>query len=282
MRPRDTRSTAGSAVNSAQDPEPISRLVEDTRLSSQLRWPLQVYQLRAAPTDLSTTPTASYTKSRVKAPRNVHFLDARNKEVAGFWQNGSVSSYTPFCCLEAGDPEDPAGQHDPPIHMTSNRSTVDTGYYVLLAFDGSNVEINVTLERAIPRNISRSHTNPDPRTTGFRERVRARDRSCVVLGIEVPGQDFTSFHAAHIFPFAHLDLIHSIQTGILLSEPARSFFDKYMIAINPDNNYKVTCFTNDPWGFDGRHMILRDCPQRYQPLQALLKYHFRQAQQYLS
>jgi len=40
MRPRDTRSTAGSAVNSAQDPEPISRLVED-RLSSQLRWPLQ-------------------------------------------------------------------------------------------------------------------------------------------------------------------------------------------------------------------------------------------------
>jgi hypothetical protein len=46
------------------------------------------------------------------------------------------SSYTPFRYLETGDPEDPTRQHNPPIHMTSNRSTVDTGYYVLLAFDG--------------------------------------------------------------------------------------------------------------------------------------------------
>src|SRR5271170_7104884 len=28
--------------------------------------------------------------------------------------------------------------------------------------------------------------------------------------------------------------IHSIQNGLLLSEPAHSYFDKYMIAINPD------------------------------------------------
>jgi hypothetical protein len=46
------------------------------------------------------------------------------------------SSYTPFRCLEAGDPEDPAGQHGPPIHMAGNGSTVDAGYYVLLACDG--------------------------------------------------------------------------------------------------------------------------------------------------
>jgi hypothetical protein len=92
-------------------------------------------------------------KFRVEAFRNVHFLDARNNEVAGFWQNGSViweeirewlhivitndsSSYTPFPCLEDGDPEDPTGEHGPPIHMADNRSTVDAGYYVLLAYDG--------------------------------------------------------------------------------------------------------------------------------------------------
>jgi hypothetical protein len=46
------------------------------------------------------------------------------------------SSYTPFHCLEAGDPENPTGQHGPPIHMTNNRNTVDAGYYVLLAYDG--------------------------------------------------------------------------------------------------------------------------------------------------
>ena len=28
--------------------------------------------------------------------------------------------------------------------------------------------------------------------------------------------------------------IHSIQNGLLLSQPAHSYFDKYMIAINPD------------------------------------------------
>jgi hypothetical protein len=96
---------------------------------------------------------ANFTKFRVKVSRNVHFLDARNNEVAGFWQNGSVvweeiqewmqivienatSSYTPFRCLEAGGPEDPAGQHGPPIYMANNRSTIDAGYYVFLAYDG--------------------------------------------------------------------------------------------------------------------------------------------------
>jgi hypothetical protein len=46
------------------------------------------------------------------------------------------SNYTPFHCLEAGDPEDPAGRHGPLIHMANNRNTVDAGYYVLLAYDG--------------------------------------------------------------------------------------------------------------------------------------------------
>jgi hypothetical protein len=46
------------------------------------------------------------------------------------------SSYTPCYCLEAGDPEDPARQHGPPIYMANNRSTIGAGYYVLLAHDG--------------------------------------------------------------------------------------------------------------------------------------------------
>jgi hypothetical protein len=189
----------------------------------------------------------------------------------------------------------------------------------------------------------------------FRERVRARDRCCVVLGLDVEDEDFDTFHAAHIFPFAHLDLvrlplaypapispsassasishspsvllkyliyvssnsmsqwrsgqwsqmiedddpnigqtkIHSIQNGLLLSSPVHTFFDKYKIAINPDvrvfpsahkmilsilqNGYKVTCFTKDIWHCDGLYMILKNYPQQYQPLRALLKHHFRQA-----
>jgi HNH endonuclease len=42
----------------------------------------------------------------------------------------------------------------------------------------------------------------------FRERVRTRDQRCVVSGVPVlQDWDFTVFHAAHIFPLAHLDLV---------------------------------------------------------------------------
>jgi hypothetical protein len=168
------------------------------------------------------------------------------------------------------------------------------------------VEINVTLERAVPRSLSYSLGESDPRVSilsssdpfstysdvrilqqkvRFTDRVRTRDQCCVVSGTEVPNQDFTGLHAAHIFPFAHLDLvcillqflvyvssnsisqwrsgqwsqmieddepdignskIHSIQNGILLSGTVRSYFDKYKIAINPD----VRVFTS------GHKMIL--------------------------
>ena len=53
------------------------------------------------------------------------------------------SSYTPFYCLEA-DPEDPARQHGPPIYMANNRSTINAGYYVLLAYDGEYVTIFIS------------------------------------------------------------------------------------------------------------------------------------------
>jgi hypothetical protein len=52
------------------------------------------------------------------------------------------SSHTPFQYLEADDPEDPVGQHGPPIHMANNGSTVGTGYYVLLAYDGECESLN--------------------------------------------------------------------------------------------------------------------------------------------
>jgi hypothetical protein len=52
------------------------------------------------------------------------------------------SRYTPFHCLEAGDLEDPAGRHGPLIQMANNKSTVDAGYYVLLAYDGECESLN--------------------------------------------------------------------------------------------------------------------------------------------
>jgi hypothetical protein len=39
--------------------------------------------------------------------------------------------------------------------------------------------------------------------------------------------------------------IHSIQNGLLLSEPAHTFFDKYKIAINPDVRVFTSAHKND-------------------------------------
>jgi hypothetical protein len=141
LRPSTNPSTTSTEDNSPANP---------SRTSTEGSPPTDPSRTSA---DITELAQANFTKIRAEVPRNIHFLDARNKEVAGFWQNGSViweevqewmrivienpqSSYTPFPCLEAGDPEDPVGQHGSPIYMTDNRSTVDAGYYILLAYDG--------------------------------------------------------------------------------------------------------------------------------------------------
>ncbi|KAI9763807.1 MAG: hypothetical protein M1840_009061, partial [Geoglossum simile] len=127
------------------------------------------------------------------------------------------------------------------------------------------------------------------------QRVRERDDGCVVTGTRALFQDYDIFEAAHIFPLAHLDLwhsgqwsqrieddfpnvgaskIHSIQNGILLTQNAHTLFDKYKIAIDPDDNYKITCFVPDILGCDGQYMVQSNYPQHYRPLRSLLKYHF--------
>jgi hypothetical protein len=43
-------------------------------------------------------------------------------------------------------------------------------------------------------------------TATFRDRVRARDRRCVVTDMRVPGENYVCLDAMHIFPLAHLDV----------------------------------------------------------------------------
>ena len=89
--------------------------------------------------------------------------------------------------------------------------------------------------------------------------------------------------------------IHSVQNGILLDGVAHTYFDKYLLAINPDvccpflledsdvpitliqNDYKVVCFCDQP-RFDGMKMYRNpNANEKYQPCRALLKHHFRMA-----
>ncbi|KAH0563095.1 hypothetical protein GP486_002337 [Trichoglossum hirsutum] len=210
--------------------------------------------------------------SRATVPRNVHFLDGENNEVLGFWQNGSVTwnqmaewmhititlpstQFAVFRCLESGDPQDPVTNHGPSIDLPGNNDAVDPGYYALLSANGEPLDITITEERAIPRSISYNLSNPDPRWRSGQWSQRIEDD----------------------FPDVGDSKIHSVQNGILLLSHAHTYFDKYMIAINPDDNFKITSFVEDYLGFDGRYMAHSNYPQRYQPLRSLLKYHFRMA-----
>jgi hypothetical protein len=157
--PAEANPPTNPSTTSTEDNSPANPSATSTEDNSPAN-PSRTSTEGSPPTDPSRTSAditepaqANFTKVRAEAPRNVHFLDARNKEVAGFWQNGSVvweevqewmhiiiknaqSSYTPFQYQETGYLEDPAGQHGLPIHMANNRSTVDAGYYVLLAYNG--------------------------------------------------------------------------------------------------------------------------------------------------
>ncbi|KAI9464035.1 hypothetical protein BJY52DRAFT_882739 [Lactarius psammicola] len=251
-------------------------------------------------------------RAPVELERNVHFVDADNNEIGGFCQNGSVTwvelsewmqivyvlpfdQYANFPCLENGDPEDPVSQHGAPINMQTNTDPVQPGYYVLLSPEGLPIEIPINEEEPIPRVVTRSLSKMDPRSENFRRRVRERDRQCVVT--RARNSRFIGLEAAHIFPVAHLDLwrsgswqqhitddeyggetsIHSAQNGILLDAAAHIYFDKYLLAINPDNDYKVVCFCDQP-RFDGMAMYRNpNVDEKYQPSRALLKHHFRMA-----
>ncbi|KZF19131.1 hypothetical protein L228DRAFT_251222 [Xylona heveae TC161] len=247
--------------------------------------------------------------------RNVHFLDGRDDEILGFMQTGSVTwgemdewlhivismpetAYSVWTCVDDHVAET-GYRHGTQITLAGNPTVIAPGFYSILSPEGDCLQVNINEERVPPRTVSFSLSNPDPRQMAFQRRVRNRDMRCVVSREEVFDYDFVTFHAAHIFPLAHLDLwrtgnwaavlsddempgssgIHSVQNGILLDQTIHTLFDKYLVAMDPDNNYKITYFkrkTRMPG--NGEPMYLNpDYPAKYQPSRALLKYHFRMA-----
>ncbi|OBT42765.1 hypothetical protein VE00_06596 [Pseudogymnoascus sp. WSF 3629] len=247
--------------------------------------------------------------------RNIHFLNGENDEISSAFQTGSLTwvemsqrmdivfelpaeDFAPFRCLENGDPKDPVRRHGPPISLQANNNVIQPGFYVLLSPAGEPVRIPVNRQMPLPRTVSRppSGSSATPRSEKFRDRVRNRDGRCVITGIADP--EFLALEAAHIFPLAHLELwvsgkwkqqlsdddidtsesgINSVQNGLLLDSSAHLFFDKYALAIDPDNGYKVVSFRDAP-RYENLTLIRRhNIPAKYQPCRALLKHHFRMA-----
>ncbi|KAG0634204.1 hypothetical protein HOY80DRAFT_1012578 [Tuber brumale] len=125
-------------------------------------------------------------------------------------------------------------------------------------------------------------------------RVASFRGACVITGRP------TGFETAHIFPLAHEGYwndhqygrwitippanesdgsINSVQNGILVTAEIRDYFEPYYLSINPDDNYKIVCFTPDSLDYHiaGRHLDQSFLDNPLRPVDQLLRWHFRQA-----
>ncbi|KAG0128371.1 hypothetical protein HOY82DRAFT_489232 [Tuber indicum] len=141
------------------------------------------------------------------------------------------------------------------------------------------------------------------RIESFRDSVRSRDRGCVLTRAKAVMAHFgywTGFEATHIFPLAYEEhwnrcnydrwittppanesdgSINSLQNGILLRSDMREYFDNYHLAIDPDDNYKIVCFSPAPvpYNIAGRSLDPTFLNNTLRPSAVLLRWHFRQA-----
>ncbi|KAK9243267.1 HNH endonuclease-domain-containing protein [Lipomyces tetrasporus] len=161
--------------------------------------------------------------------------------------------------------------------------------------------ILITNEWCITRVLSHTVSGRDEM---FRQRVRERDGKCVVSGVVnhtrlVDQGDWSSYHAAHIFPLSGEEWfiangfsrwitnrageddtgINSCQNGLLMLSTLHEKFDNFSFSINPDDSYRIVTFTDDIFNVGGRRLdpVCRDRNGERSVRDELLRWHFRQA-----
>ncbi|PUU75492.1 hypothetical protein B9Z19DRAFT_1102938 [Tuber borchii] len=88
------------------------------------------------------------------------------------------------------------------------------------------------------------------------------------------------FHSITVPPASESDgSINSVQNGILLTLDTHILFDCYDFSINPDDGYKIVCFSPlaSHYGIAGRQLDQRLLDDPLRPVDQLFRWHFRQA-----
>ena len=162
--------------------------------------------------------------------------------------------------------------------------------------------IQVSNEPWVQRLSSHSTAAMDTR---FEHEIRARDRKCVVSSrsnseIHIQLEIWAGFDATYIIPPEHESLwiqsdngqwiknmdnvtgslkINSAQNGFLLNSAAHEMFNQYLLAVNPDDGYKIVVFCPDPFGNDGKILdpVCRNPADPNSVSDQLLRWHFRQS-----
>ncbi|KAG0639122.1 HNH endonuclease-domain-containing protein [Tuber brumale] len=228
----------------------------------------------------------------------IYASDNRAVRLGGLWAGESFTNANFYSMLEVlcffSDTFD---VHDDSEQLVDrNEEQLQPGNYYIVTSGPITVNDEVPLIRT-------QSLRTGPRVEAFRVAVRERDGGCVITGRRAQLAQFgnwRSFEAAHIFPLAYeqhwnqwnygrwitippalesYGLINSVQNGIMLTCGLHKMFDAYEWAINPDDNYKIICFTPNTLedhvagNFLGRAFV--DNPLR--PVDELLRWRFRQA-----
>ncbi|KAG9234972.1 HNH endonuclease-domain-containing protein [Amylocarpus encephaloides] len=220
--------------------------------------------------------------------RNIHIFNAsdRNTTIGGLILTDDIVIATSDFTL----------RNESDVIIEKDSSLLQPGnYYIHAPLIKSKAEpFDLSNELLLSRALS---LQTRTRVQAFRDAVRLRDRRCIITGEEYLDDDnWRGFEATHIFPLAYeqywtdhnygrwilINLnrggtINSIQNGLLLRDDIHTLFDFCDFSINPDDNYKIVCFSRDRKGIAGKYLDRRllDDPQR--PAEQLLRWHFRQA-----
>jgi len=228
----------------------------------------------------------------------IYASDSRDTMLGGLWASESITNANLYSMLEI------ICSFTNTFHLYNDRKQLvgrdgqqlQPGNYFVV----TNGFVSVTNEAPLICGI------PLPSRTRvalFRDAVLQRDQRCVITGRQAVLAQigrWRGFEATHIFPLAcerqwndcnlsrlitvppandSYGSINSVQNGIMLTSTMHQFFASYDLAINPDDNHKIVCFTPDlaHYHIAGRHLDQTFTDNPLRPPDDLLRWHFRQA-----
>ncbi|PUU78816.1 hypothetical protein B9Z19DRAFT_906321, partial [Tuber borchii] len=231
---------------------------------------------------------------------NIYDSDRKDNLIGGLWIAEGITNANLYSMLEIFCTFSDTFylRHFSGQLVERDQNPLQPGDY-LIATNGS---IAVTDERPL------LHTSPDSlqagiRSESFHNALRERDRRCILTdrpALMGPYGYWDSFEATYIFPLEYEEnwndlgyrnwitvppatksdgSINSPQNGILIGITESILFTSHQVSVDPDDNYKIVCFTPDTIGLNlaGRHLDQRFLEDPLRPVDQVLRWHFRQA-----
>ncbi|KAH9051295.1 hypothetical protein EDB83DRAFT_1301064 [Lactarius deliciosus] len=241
--------------------------------------------------------------------RNVEVFDSDGAVIAGFWQYGTLTwdefyrylitfvVTTTAWTIFQYDTQDGTTQQRRGAPCQPSAGIVHPGHYILLSSAGEPLRIGLVPTLPRPRNPTHSNT-PAP-VSSYHARGRARDGKCLITGLQT--QTYSRLKVVHIFPRAHdaewlrkgypskitdtadevvmggLTKIDSVQNVITMRSDLHEAWDNYELGVDPNNNYRITAFTNGNADVNDLYLKLDHIQDpTLRPLDELFTDHFMQ------